>query len=149
MKPFNLFITDLNGGETNAALSAHLAELMRSVKTHGRPGTLKVSIKVSPATKGSGDIDKILVGCDSQLSLPKPEQPTDMFFLDEDAEPSRKHPRQRELQLSDVSSHGATNAALTPEAALAVAVANGAPVKFTAPDADGVINPLTLKDATQ
>ncbi|KQP37578.1 hypothetical protein [Pseudorhodoferax sp. Leaf274] len=161
MRPFNLLLVDLNAGQTNATLSAHMEELLQAVKKHGRPGTLTVKLKVAPAGKGQADVDKVLVACESQISLPKPEQPTDFFWMTDDAELSRKHPKQRELQLQDVSSHGATNAPLTaaataavaaaepssftpatPVAALVQAVANGAPTTFTPPDDDGVIQPL-------
>lgn len=163
MKPFNLLLVDLNAGQTNATLSAHMEELLQAVKKHGRAGTLTIKLKVAPAGKGQADVDKVLVACESQISLPKPEQPTDFFWMTDDAELSRKHPKQHELQLQDVSSHGLTNAPLTPAAALAVAVANtapttftpatpaatlvqavgnGAPATFTPPDDDGVIQPL-------
>ena len=61
------------------------------------------SIKVVPAVKGAGDVDKITVTVESQLALPKPQQPSDFFFLTDDAEPTRQHPRQHALDLRDVS----------------------------------------------
>jgi hypothetical protein len=81
---------------------------------------------------------------DRKLELPKPEQPQDFFWLTDDAEPTRQHPRQHSLDLRDAQdmrggmrtapalntatgTHGAAPA-LTPEAA------------FTTPDADGVIS---------
>lgn len=158
MKPFNLTLADLNGGQTNATLTTHFAELLEAVQKHGRAGSLKITVKVAPAGKG-GDVDKVLVACDSQITLPKPEMPTDFFWMTEDAELSRQHPRQQSLELRDVSAP--TNAPLTPAAALAVAVAsnpstftpvttstqvqavaNGMPTTFTPPDDDGVIQPL-------
>lgn len=126
MKSFSAFIGDLNEGSTNSALTGHLAELLLAVKTHGRAGQLKLSIKVIPAVRGGGDVDKITVTVDSQLALPKPQQPSDFFFLTDDAQPTRQHPRQGELPLRDVTG----------------ANAGGADFKdFSTPDADGVINP--------
>ena len=150
MKPFSQVLAELNGGESNAMLTQQLEEVLQAVKKHGRGAALTVKIKVNPASKGGTDVDKILVACDSQVTLPKPEQPTDFFWLTDDADISRKHPRQRELELRDVSSQGATNAPLTPEATFAVAVANGAPPlqTFTPPDADGVIQPLATAPTT-
>lgn len=160
MKPFNLILAELNGGQSNATLSGHFDELLQAVKRHGRPGSLKVTIKVSQAGKGA-DVDKVLVSLDSQISLPKPEMPSDFFWMTENAELSRKHPNQHELELRDVSSQGSLNAPLsaqavvavnnaaptsftpaTPFAALVQAVGNGAPATFTPPDDDGVIQPL-------
>jgi hypothetical protein len=160
MKPFNLILAELNAGQSNATLSSHLDELLQAVKKHGRAGTLTIKLKVAPAGKGA-DVDKVLVACESQISLPKPEQPTDFFWMTDDAELSRKHPKQHELELRDVSSQGPLHAQLsaqaaaamaqaapasftpaTPIAALVQAVGNGAPATFTPPDDDGVIQPL-------
>lgn len=126
MKPFSLFLAEINEGQTNAALTAHIAELFQAVKTHGRPGTLKLAIKVVPAVKGANDVDKINVTVESQLALPKPQQPSDFFFLTDDAEPTRMHPRQHSLDLRDVSAQ-ARGGVVDPTS------------QFTQPDADGVI----------
>lgn len=120
MQSFSHFMSDLNEGQTNSALTAHLAELLQAVKNHGRAGILKLAIKVVPAVKGSGEVDKITVMVESQLALPKPQQPSDFFFLTDDAQPTRQHPRQHELPLREVPA---------------------GPV-FSPPDADGVITPL-------
>lgn len=126
MKPFSLFLAEINEGSTNAALTAHITELFQAVKTHGRSGSLKLQIKVVPAVKGAGDVDKITVTVESQLALPKPQQPSDFFFLTDEAESTRQHPRQQALDLRDVSA---------PKHASAIAAA----ADFTQPDADGVI----------
>ena len=96
MKPFSLFLAEINEGSTNAALTAHITELFQAVKTHGRAGSLKLHIKVVPAVKGADDVDKITITVDSQLALPKPQQPSDFFFLTDDAEPT--HPKVQELR---------------------------------------------------
>ncbi len=104
MKAFSLFIVELNEGTTNAALSADLAELLRTVQTTGRAGSLTLKVKVAPATRtNSGSVDKVTITADRKLELPKPEQASDFFWLTEDGETSRNHPRQQELQLRDVS----------------------------------------------
>ena len=133
MKPFSLFLAEINEGQTNAALTAHIAELFQAVKTHGRAGTLKLAIKVVPAVKGVNDVDKINVTVESQLALPKPQQPSDFFFLTDDAEPTRMHPRQHSLDLRDVSAQ-ARGGVVDPTS------------QFTQPAADGVI---TSKEASQ
>lgn len=129
MKPISLFLVEINEGSTHAALTAHLGELFQAVKTHGRAGALKISIKVTPAgARGASDVDKVNVTIESQLALPKPQQPSDFFFLTDDAEPTRLHPRQHQLDLRDVSAQargGVVDHASNPE--------------FNQPDADGVI----------
>lgn len=132
MKSFSHFVTELNEGQTNAQLSGHFAELLAAVKSHGLAGSLRITMKVIPATRGSGPVDKVLVSCESQLTLPKPTQPSDIFYLNDDAETTRHHPRQQELTgLRDVSadSRSATDQFID-----------------STTDADGVI---TFKDASK
>ena len=58
MKAFNLFLADLNDGQTHAGLTADLDELLRTVRNTGRAGSMTLKIKISPASKG-GEVDKI------------------------------------------------------------------------------------------
>lgn len=109
-KSFTILLNELNDGSTHAALSADLAELLRTVQNTGRGGSLTLKIKVASATKTqSGSVDKITITADRKLELPKPEQPSDFFWLTEDGETSRNHPRQHSLELRDVSSNGSTS----------------------------------------
>lgn len=123
MKAFNQFLIDLNDGSTHAGLTGDLQELLQSVKATGRTGSMTLKIKISSASKGSGEVDKITIVADRKLELPKPEQPQDFFWLTDDAEPTRHHPRQHSLDLREVRSTA---------------------TDFTTPDADGVI---TFKEA--
>lgn len=100
MKSFSLFLIDLNLGTTHSLLTQDLHDLLQTVKNTGRSGSLTVKIKVSPATRG-GDVDKVTITADRKLELPKPEQPTDFFWLTDDAEPTRQHPKQHVLELRD------------------------------------------------
>ena len=104
MKAFSLFIVELNEGSTHAALSADLAELLRTVQNTGRAGSLTLKVKVAPATRtNSGSVDKVTVTADRKLELPKPEQASDFFWLTEDGETARNHPRQHDLPLREVT----------------------------------------------
>lgn len=102
MKPLSLFLVEINGGSTHAACTADLAELFRTVQETGRKGALKLTITVSPGSKG-GDVDKVVVNVDRTLALPKAEQPSDFFWLTDDAQPTRQHPRQHALDLVDAT----------------------------------------------
>lgn len=102
MKAFSIFLQEINAGQTHAALTSDLAELLQAVKAHGRAGKLTLTIKVVPGSRGT-DVDKITVTADRTLSLPKPELPTDFFWLTDTAEPTRKHPRQHDLDLRDAA----------------------------------------------
>ena len=100
MKAFSIFLQDLNMGQTHALLTQDLHDLLNTVRNTGRGGTLTVKIKVAPASRG-GDVDKVTIVADRKLDLPKSEQPTDFFWLTDEAEPTRQHPRQHDLDLRD------------------------------------------------
>lgn len=113
-KAFNKLLTELNEGSTHAALTAELSELLRTVQNTGRGGSLTLKIKVAPATRTQSDgVDKITITADRKLELPKPVSPTDFFWLTEEGETSRNHPRQNDLDLREVgSTNGVTVANL-------------------------------------
>jgi hypothetical protein len=104
MKSFGVFLNDLNDGQTLAGLTADFAELLQTVKNTGRGGSITLKVKVSPATKGGQEVDKITITADRKLELPKPESPQDFFWLTDEAEPSRQHPRQHALDLRNAKS---------------------------------------------
>jgi len=130
MKSFNIFLADLNDGQTHAGLTGDFDELLKAVMAHGRGGSMTLKIKVQPATKSSraSDVDKITIVAERKLELPKPDQPSDFFWLTDDGEPTRQHPRQHSLDLRDAGG------------------VKTATEQFTQPDADGVI---TFKDAAK
>ena len=102
MKALSLFLQEINGGTTDAACTADLAELFKTVQETGRKGALKLTITVAPGSKSS-EVDKVIVNVDRTLALPKAEQPSDFFWLTDDAEPTRNHPRQHSLDLVDAT----------------------------------------------
>lgn len=113
MKAFNIFLTDLNDGQTLAGLTADLAELLQSVKSTGRSGSITLRVKVAPATRGGQEVDKVTVTAERKLELPKPEAPSDFFWLTDDAEVSRQHPRQHALELREAKSVDADTGEIT------------------------------------
>jgi hypothetical protein len=93
---------------------------------------MTLKIKISSASKGGNEVDKITIAADRKLELPKPEQPQDFFWLTEDAVPTRQHPRQHALDLRDAQDlRGGLRSATE---------------QFSQPDADGV---MTFKEAKQ
>jgi len=133
MKAFNQFLVDLNDGTTHAGLTADLQELFTQVQQTGKTGSMTLKIKVSSASKGSYAVDKVTITADRKLELPKAEQPQDFFWLTDDAEPTRQHPRQHAL---DLRSAGDERGGLRDPVKEAFAAT------FTEPDADGVIQNL-------
>jgi hypothetical protein len=113
MKAFAIFIQDVNDGQTHAGLTADLGELFQTVRNTGRGGAMTVKIKVTPAVKGGGEVDKITITVDRKLELPKPEAPSDFFWLTDEAEPTRQHPRQHALDLRSAKSVDADTGEIT------------------------------------
>jgi len=101
VKSFALFLNDLNDGNTLAGLTADLAELLQTVQSTGRSGSLTLKVKVAPAAKAGQYVDKVTIVADRKLELPKPDAPSDFFWLTDEAEPTRQHPRQHALGLHD------------------------------------------------
>lgn len=104
MKSFSVFLADLNDGQTLAGLTGDLTELLQAVMATGRAGSMTLKVKVAPASKGGQQVDKITIVADRKLELPKPEQPSDFFWLTDSAEPTRQHPRQHALDLREARS---------------------------------------------
>lgn len=110
MKPINLILADLNDGRTNVQFTSEFAELLAAVQKTGLSGSMQLTLKISPATKSTqGDIDKVTITASSKVTNPKHAAPADFFYLTEDAELSRNHPKQHSLQLTDVTGSGSVD----------------------------------------
>ena len=105
---FTHFLNNLRDGRAHAELSAQLAELISNVKNVGKGGELVLKIKIKPASRG-GDVEKVTISDSITTNLPKPERGEDFFYLTEDNELSRNHPRQQSLELTSVTSSAPTN----------------------------------------
>jgi hypothetical protein len=101
-KAFALFLQELRDGRTHTELTSQLAELLTQVKETGRGGAIKLSIKVKPAGRGA-DVDKVVITDSVNVELPKPERGDDFFWLTDDNDLSRNHPRQGSLELRDAT----------------------------------------------
>ena len=100
-KAFAVFLQDLRDGRTHSELSGQLEELISRVKETGKTGGLTLKIKIKPATRG--DVDKVMVSDQISLDLPKPERGEDFFFVTDDNDLSRNHPKQQSLELREAA----------------------------------------------
>jgi len=101
-KAFAVFLQDLRDGRVHADLSQQLEELLANVKETGKGGELSLKIKIKPATRG-GDVDKVTISDLITLNLPKPERGEDFFWLTDDNDLTRNHPKQASLELRDAT----------------------------------------------
>lgn len=101
-KAFAVFLQDLRDGRAHAELSSQLAELLTKVKETGKGGGLTLKIKIKPASRG-GDVDKVTISDAITVEMPKPERGEDFFWLTDDNDLSRNHPRQANLELREAT----------------------------------------------
>jgi hypothetical protein len=101
-KAFAVFLQDLRDGRAHSELSGQLEELITKVKETGKGGGLTLKIKIKPATRG-GDVDKVTISDQISLDLPKPERGEDFFWLTDDNDLSRNHPKQQTLELREAA----------------------------------------------
>ncbi|WP_052451986.1 hypothetical protein [Noviherbaspirillum autotrophicum] len=107
-KAFAVFLQDLRDGRAHSELSGQLEELITKVKETGKAGGLTLKIKIKPASRG-GDVDKVTVTDAITVDLPKPERGEDFFWLTDDNDLSRNHPRQQNLELREAPQTKPTN----------------------------------------
>jgi hypothetical protein len=112
-KAFAVFIQDLRDGRAHAELSGQLEELIAKVRETGKAGGITLKIKIKPATRG-GDVDKVTITDAITVDLPKPERGEDFFWVTDNNDLSRNHPRQQTLELREA---GASQPSTLKEAA--------------------------------
>lgn len=100
-KAFNIVLQDLRDGRVHAELTHQLSELIDRVQETGKAGELTLKLKIKPATRGH--VDKIMFADSVTTTLPKPDRGEDVFWLGEDNELSRNHPKQSSLELREVA----------------------------------------------
>lgn len=99
---FKSFIEGLNLGQTNAELNHELQKALDSVRNTGKQSVLTLKLKFANASKNNSlSVDKVTVTPTIDLALPKHESEADFYWLTENSELSRKHPKQQELELRD------------------------------------------------
>lgn len=100
-KAFAVFLQELSDGRTHARASERLDALLRAVRDTGKGGSITLTIKVKPATRNGGAVDKVTLRGDVKADLPENDAGEDFFWMTEDAELSHNHPRQGSLELRE------------------------------------------------
>lgn len=101
-RAFSIFLQELRDGRTHTELTTQMAALLEKVKETGKGGEITLKLKVKPAGRGS-DVDKIVIADSITVTLPKPERGEDFFWLTEENDLSRNHPRQHSLPLREAT----------------------------------------------
>lgn len=90
-KTFASFVIEQRNGALHAEASETLAELVRAVQDHGKAGTVQITIRIAPGSKGT---NTLVVSDDVKIKAPQGDRPAALFFPDDDGNLHRSDPRQ-------------------------------------------------------
>ena len=99
VRPFAAVVQEHRDGALHAELSEALQEVVAEVVTHGKAGSLTLTLNVKPADKGLGSA--LIIAADIKAKPPQGERPAAIFFPDESGNLFRRDPRQTELPLRE------------------------------------------------
>ncbi|MFB7589331.1 hypothetical protein [Streptomyces sp. NPDC056169] len=91
--PVAAFLASHLNGRTDEELSRELHGLLEAVRTHGKKGSLTITIVVDPPANGV-DSAPMPIGVESTVKAPKPTPVKSLYFLDDEGQPVREDPRQ-------------------------------------------------------
>lgn len=79
MRPFTDVLRDLRGGRIVDEASRQFATVLEAVEAEGKPGTITLTLKVSPPKKGD---DALRIVPSIKIKAPEPELPEALMFSD-------------------------------------------------------------------
>lgn len=88
-------LVQIDKGRLAGTASRELTELIKAVRETNRPGSITVTLKISP-DRGSGG-ERVMVAGAVATKKPAFEPRTSIFFLDEDGGLHRDDPKQHDL----------------------------------------------------
>jgi hypothetical protein len=97
-------ILQMDNGATVAELSDALEKVVAAVRAAGKRGSITLTIKVAPASKGSTDV--LMVESQVSSKLPEPDRGMTIFYATEDNHLVRNDPKQQMLPLRVVDIGG-------------------------------------------
>src|SRR5579884_1972977 len=94
---FQETIVQINNGAAVQELSDALKKVVAAVRDTGKSGSVTLTLKVAPASKGSADV--LLVESQVKTKLPEPERGMTIFYATDDNLLVRNDPKQQMLPL--------------------------------------------------
>jgi hypothetical protein len=94
---FQETILQINNGAAVQELSDALKNVVASVRETGKSGSITLTLKVSPASKGN--VDVLLVESQVKTKLPEPERGMTIFYATDNNLLVRNDPKQQMLPL--------------------------------------------------
>jgi hypothetical protein len=102
-KAFAVILQDIRDGRVHAELTNTMEELLTSVKETGKGGSITLKLTIKPARRGT-DVDKVVITDSITASVPQHDRGEDFYWLTDDNDLSRNHPRQTTLDLREAGS---------------------------------------------
>jgi hypothetical protein len=94
---FQETIVQINNGAAVAELSDALAKVVAAVRETGKSGSISLTLKVAPASKGTTDV--LLVESQVKTKLPETERGMTVFYATDNNLLVRNDPKQQMLPL--------------------------------------------------
>ncbi|MYR46764.1 hypothetical protein [Streptomyces sp. SID5910] len=101
--PVAAFLASHLNGRTEEELSAEFHTLLDAVRTHGKKGSMVITIVVEPPANGV-DSAPLPIGVESAVKAPKPTPVKSLYFLDDEGLPVREDPRQMAIEFRNAPS---------------------------------------------
>ena len=86
LEPFSAFLTTHNKGLLNLELTEKMAELVKAVTEHGKPGKLTLTLDVRPWVPNSGKVldDVLIITDEITVKAPREARASSLWYPDED-----------------------------------------------------------------
>lgn len=108
-EPSNAYLATVQrhrGGKALDEASAKLAEVVAAVVETGKAGTVTITLKIAPASRGNG---AVTVTDEVTAKIPQSPRPDSFWFASEDGALSKDDPRQKELFVPKAVTGGAAD----------------------------------------
>jgi hypothetical protein len=99
IRPFGAWLHEQRDGGLHDEVSEALNALVQAVQATGKGGEVVLKVKVKPAARAH---DVVIVSDEVAVKLPQFDREEALFFVDKNANLSRKNPIQPDLPLREV-----------------------------------------------
>ena|SRR5579885_1580480 len=94
---FQETIVQINNGATLGELCGALEKVVAAVRATGKSGSIMLTLKIAPASKGASDV--LLVESQVRTKLPEAERGMTIFYATHENKLVRNDPKQQSLPL--------------------------------------------------
>lgn len=95
-------LSAMHNGKVLEDLDDTIRDVTRSVQSVGKKGELTLKLVITPNGVGAGDVALFRVEEDIKVKLPKKGRSPSVFFADDDANLTRRNPKQEEIVFTAV-----------------------------------------------